>query len=218
MLDRHLAQRLARAHAAGPAGGGEHRELGDGDAAAERHGQRDPRAPGSKPAGTTPWSASTSTIADASGRRQHAEHGRDERQDQRLGGEQPPDLRRRGAERAQHGGLPPALGDREGERARHHEQRDGAGDPAHGAEDRDQACAIGRVGIGGVGLGAVVGGQHVGVDRGPQARLQPPADTPALRDHADGVDLARRAGLLRGDRVGEEHRATVVGAARRRGR
>ena len=54
--------------------------------------------PGSKPCGATPWSASTPTIADASGRpaaRPSADA--DDRQDQRLGGDQPAHLARRRA-------------------------------------------------------------------------------------------------------------------------
>ena len=50
---------------------------------------------------------------------------------------------RGGAERAQHGDLAATLDDRERERAGHDEQRDGAGDPSHGAEDGDE-CRLGR--------------------------------------------------------------------------
>ena len=42
VLDRHLAQRLGRAHAPGAPRRGDDRELGDADAHAERRGERDP--------------------------------------------------------------------------------------------------------------------------------------------------------------------------------
>ena len=145
VLDRDLAQRLGRADPARPARGGDDRELGDADAHAERRDERDPGAAGRE-----------AVAARRRGRRARRRSRRPagrrpagrappatQRDDQRLAGDQPADLARRRAERAQHRGLAPALGDRERERAGDDEQRDGAGDAAHRAEDRDQGLAVG---------------------------------------------------------------------------
>ena len=53
-LDRRLAQRLGGPRAAGAAGRGEDRELGDEDAAAERGDERNPRAARREAGGTVP--------------------------------------------------------------------------------------------------------------------------------------------------------------------
>ena len=87
---------------------------------------------------------------------EQAEHAGDDGHDQRLAGDQPPDLMRRGAERAQHGDLAPPLRDGERERAGDDEQRDRAGDPAHRPEDRDERRAVGGARVAGVGVGRVV--------------------------------------------------------------
>ena len=177
VLDRDLAQRLGRADLAGAAGGRDDRELRDADAHPERGDQRDPRmARASKPAGTSPWPASRSTSALASGRPASRPsalgHERDE---QRLGRDQAADLARRRPERAQHRGLPPALGDRERERAGDHEQRDEAGDAAHRAEDRDQRLTVGRLRVAGVGVGRVGAVEHVEPRARPARRARRPA-------------------------------------------
>ena len=94
------------------------------------------------------------------------ESARKQRHEQRLAGDEAPDLARRRTERAQHRGLPPPLGDRERERPGDHEQRDRTGDPAHRAEDRDEPRTVGGGRVARVGICGVRG------DRGPRSRAQ----------------------------------------------
>ena len=96
---------------------------------------------------------------------------------------------RRGAERAHHGDLAAALDDRERERPGHDEQRDEAGDPAHGAEDGHERRTVGTARVTGVGIGRVLAIEHL--ERRRDARHVPAND--------DGVDLVRRAGEARRD-------------------
>ena len=118
--------------------------------------------PGVKPAGTSPWPASRSTSALASGRPASRPSAlADQRDEQRLRGDQPADLARRRPEGAQHRGLPPALGDHERERAGDDEQRHEAGDAAHRAEDRDERRTVARLRVAGVGVGRVGAVEHV---------------------------------------------------------
>ena len=168
--------------------------------------------PGSKPAGTSPWPASRSTSALASGRPASRPSAlADQRDEQRLGGDQAADLARRRAERAQHRGLPAALGDHERERAGDHEQRDEAGDAAHRAEDRDERLTVARLRVAGVGVGRVGAVEHL------EARPAQPGELRAgLGDDADRVDPAGRAGERVRGRGREEQRglaAVVVGGA-----
>ena len=107
--------------------------------------------------------------------------------------------RRRRAERAQDGGLAPALGDREGEGAGHDEQRHGAGDPGHRAEDRHQGLAVGGGGVAGVGRGGVARVEHLDALAHPPAQL----GRGGCADDADRVD-AGRAGERPGDGRREE--------------
>ena len=132
-----------------------------------------------------------------------AERAGDDRDDQRLGGDQPPHLARRRAERAQHRRLAAALGDRERERAGHDEQRDRAGDAAHRPEDRDQRLAFRDARVAGIGVGRVRRIEHLETE----TVAQPFADRlrVAVGDHADRVDLPGRAGQPARGRRGEEH-------------
>ena len=167
VLDRHLAQRLGRAHAPRPPRRRHHRDLGDADAHAERGGERDPgmaRLEAGRHHAVVGQHAD-----DGAGERparEQAEPARDHREQERLRRDQPPDLARRRPEGAQHRRLTAALGDRERERARHDEQRDGARDPAHRPEDRDEGGAIGRARVAGVGVRRVVAVEDL--DAGPR--------------------------------------------------
>ena len=155
-------ERLGRTRAPGAPGGGEHRELRDQHGAAERRGERDPRGAGCEAARDDV--ALAEQRDDRAGQRppgQQAEHAGDERDDQRLTGDQAPDLMRRGAEGAHHGDLAAALDDRERERPGHDEQRDEAGDPAHGPEDGHERGPVGTARVAGVGIGRVLAVEHL---------------------------------------------------------
>ena len=151
---------------------------------------------------------------------EHTERARDQRDQQRLAGDQSADLRRRRAERAQHGGLPAALGDGQRERPGDDEQGDRAGDAAQRAEDGDEPGTIRGGRIPGVGIGSVLAIEDV--EPAPETLLQAgaagrPRGRSGLGDHADRVDLSGRAGqCAAATRCGEEDGglAPVTGSAR----
>ena len=201
VLDRRLAQRLGRAGAAGAAGGGEDRELRDQDAAAERRHERDPRVAGRE--ARRDGVVVGEDVDDRVGQRppaSEAERAGDERDDQRLAGDQPPDLVRRGAERAQHRDLVAPLDDRQRERAGDDEQRDQRR-RSRPSSRRSRPARRGRR-----RAGRSRRRRPRGRGRAPRARASPAGrGRPPARDR-DRVDLARAAGEAGGDRVGEEQR------------
>ena len=221
MLDRDLAQGVGRRDASGAPGGGGDRDLRDHDAHAQRGGEGDRRVRGRE------RGADDAMVRERRDDRvrqrpagEHAERAGDERDEQRLAGDQPADLPRRGAEGAQDGGLAPALGDCERERPGDDEQRDRARDAAEGTEDRDQAGTVGRRRIARIGVRRVRSIEDVDPrsEALAQALTQGSARGPVLGDHADGVDLSGGAGQLRGGRRREEHGGLALRRPRRRSR
>ena len=178
--------------------------------------------PGAKPCGATAVvDHDAGDRARERGAGQQAESAGEQRDDQRLAGDQPAHLARRGAQRAQDGRLAPPLRDREAERAGHDEQRDQARDAAHRPEDGDQARAAGGVAVARVGLRGMAAVEHV--DAGAQALAQPSPELlgrrPAVGDDADRVDAVRRAGQrLRGGRGEEQRGLAAIARSRRRRR
>ena len=196
--------------AAGAEGGGDDGQLRDPDPEAERGRERDPRVGGLEA------ERHRAVIGEHAGERvgqraagDQAEPAGDERDEQRLVRDQPAHLTRAGAERAQHGGLAPALGDRQRERAGDDEQRDGAGQAAHRAEDCHHRLAVAGVGVARIGIGGVVAVEHV--DAAAELLAQPVAqgrDAGAgLCEDADRRHAPGRPGQAGGRRVGEEQRS-----------
>ena len=209
MLDRDVPQRLGGANPPSPARRREHGELRDHDPAAGRGRERDPGPRGLEPLGCDAMVGEGSD--DRVGQRpsgQEPERRREQGDEQRLAGDQPPDLTGRGAERAQHGVLAPALGDREGERPGDDEERHEAGDPAHDAEDRDQRGAIaGRVT--GVRVGGVIAAEDL--DGRAETRLELLGGHAGRGEDADRADVIRRARQPRRGVRGEEQDAPAPG-------
>ena len=196
MLDRCLAQRLGGARAPGTAGRREDRQLSDQDPAAECRDERDPRVARSE--ARRDGVVSGEDADDRVGERapgEQAEATGHERDDQRLAGDQAPDLVRRGAERAQHRHLAPTLRDGQRERAGDNEQRDRARDPAHGPEDRDQRSRSAARGSAASAAAACSRSRAPAPRRGRSGAPH--------RDRAHPVGSARQA---RGGPVGEEQR------------
>ena len=145
--------------------------------------------PGSKPAGTVPWSSSTS---DQRGRErtagQQPEAAGDHRDEERLAGDQPPDLA---------GVAPSARSTADSRRrwaiarrtsprprtARH------AGDPAHRAEDRDHRLTLLAAGVARVGLvQRARSSTSTATEPCVARRAQRGGGRPPVGDDADGVE------------------------------
>ena len=162
MLDRRIAQRLGRPRTPARRAAAKTASwaISTPPPSAATSGTHE--LPGAKSVGTTPRSESSETIASASGRpASDAEHAGDERDDQRLAGDQAPDLVRRGAERAQDGDLAPALDDGKRERAGDDEQRDRTRDPTHRPEDGDERRPVGAARVARVGERRVIAIEHL---------------------------------------------------------
>ena len=219
MLDGHLAQSVGRRDAPGAASRGGHRDLGDEDSHGEGRDERDGRVRRRERRSDL---ATFRQDADDEVRERppckEPESARKQGHEQRLAGDEAPDLARRRTERTQHGGLPPPLGDRQRERPGDHEQRDRAGDPAHRAEDRDEPRTVSGGRVACVGICGVPAIEDLGpaAETLRQSAAQRGRRRAGVCDDADRVDPAGGTGQRAGDRPREEDRSltAVTGPAR----